>query len=61
MKMNLLKSLMVIMLMAFGITNAMAEVVSFTPKATKIQGDGSNEGENNSSTNYFKAEDTERN
>ena len=57
--MNLLKSLMVIMLMAFGITNAMAEVASFTPKATKIQGDGSNEGENNSSTNYFKAEDTE--
>ena len=64
MKMNLLKSLMVIMLMAFGITNAMAEVVSFTPSATKIQGDcdGSKDGypaATNSGTNYYVADATE--
>ena len=45
------------LLLLFGVTNAMADVVSITPSATKIQGDGSNE--THSDINYYNAEATE--
>ena len=50
-------SLFLTLLLLFGVTNAMADVVSITPSATKIQGDGSNE--THSDINYYNAEATE--